>query len=350
MRYPFVKLPKKVEMALFLIGEELKGRKFFNELQNIGVSDSPYERHFNAPIAVCLGLDDHADNVFTQIDNILERHSEKIDADDNDSVMRQVFRAYVDLVIERRAQRRNKAKLKGTDYVEPGPVARTGKADFRNLAPFDSIALDTFADIVLIPGDKEELEIISEANPDNYILAFVENRRLFIVTGKVEPELIQATIYITYRTLSGLVVHHSGKVKCDGTIETDRLGVVQNGRGSIELDVETLVVDLTLTKSGSLTVTGSSDETIVLNTGTATIDGANLETTSAKVTIKDSGEVMLAIEDELTARLDGKGCLLYSGSPRLKALSGEGEGTLKQIETSTEDGKETEEEGEVQED
>ena len=349
MRYPFIKLPRKVEMALFLIAEELKSRKFFNGLRNLGLDDCSYEHHFNSPIAHYMDLEDHSDTMYSRIDDLLEKHSSKVNADDGESVMRQVLTVYVDLVIERRAQHRNKlrndVKLTGFETI---PRSKESRQDLRDISPFESISIETFADVVLKHGDKEEIEIVSGSNPDNYIVAFVENKRLFVSTGKIDPRPTQATIYITYQKLNGLVVNHCGKLTTDGTIRTDRLGVIQNGRGSIELDVDTLVIDLTLTKSGILTVTGSSDETIVLNTGTANIDGSEFETTSAKVTIKDTGNVILAIEDELTARLDGAGCLEYSGSPRLKALSGEGTGTLKQIKPN-DHGDENEEKGEKQE-
>ena len=344
MRYPFIKLPKNVEMALFLIGEELKTRKFFNGLRNLGLDDCSYEHHFNSPIAHYMGLEDHSDTMYSRIDDLLEKHAEKVDADDSESVMKQVLRAYVDLVIERRAQHRNKFRKESKSAELPTKAeSKTARQDLRDLSPFESISIETFADIVLRQGDKEEIEIFSSTNPENYIVVFVENKRLFISTGKIDPSPLQTTIYITYKKLNGLLVDHCGRITTDGTIETDRLGVVQNGRGSIELDVDTLVIDLTLTKSGTLTITGSSDDTIALNTGTANIDGSGFETTSAKVTIKDTGNVLLAIEDEVTARLDGSGCLEYSGSPRLKALSGDGTGTLKQIKTSVH-GEETEEE------
>ncbi len=332
MRYPLVKLPNRVELALFLIMEELKSRKFFNGLQKVGLVDCSYQCNFNAPIAKYLGLDDHSDKAFRRFDDILEKHCEKIDTNDNESLMRQVLRTYVDLVIERRAQKGNKARKRKEADGEVNSNLEETEPDLRELAPFDSISIDTFADIVLRQGDKEGLEIVSNSNPENFILAIVEDRRLFITTSKVQPDPIEATVYVTYKKLNGLVVDHSGKVSSEGTVTTEKFGVVQNGSGSVELEVDALLIDLTLTKSGTLTITGSTDETRVLNTGTAHIDGSRLETTAAKVTIKDSGNVSLAVEDDLTARLDGTGCLLYSGTPRLRTLAGKGQGTLKQVE------------------
>ena len=103
MRYPFIKLPKNVELALFLIQAELKTRKFFNGLQNVGLYDCDYQCNFNALIADCIGFDDHRDEDFSRFDEILEKYSEKIEPD-NESLMKQVMNAYVELVLEKKKQ------------------------------------------------------------------------------------------------------------------------------------------------------------------------------------------------------------------------------------------------------
>lgn len=103
MHYPFIKLPRKVELALFLIQSELKTRKFFHGLRNVGLDDCDYQCHFNALIADCIGLDDLRDEAFSRFDEILEKYSVKIEPD-NESLMKQVMSAYVELVLEKKNQ------------------------------------------------------------------------------------------------------------------------------------------------------------------------------------------------------------------------------------------------------
>src|SRR5258706_8201640 len=103
MRYPFIKPPKKVELALFLIQSELKTRKFFNGLRNVGLGDCDYQCNFNALIADCIEFDDHRDEDFSRFDEILEKYSEEIEAD-NESLMMQVMNVYVELVLEKKKQ------------------------------------------------------------------------------------------------------------------------------------------------------------------------------------------------------------------------------------------------------
>ena len=106
MRHPFIELPKNVELALFMIQAELKTRKFFNGLRSAGLDDCDYECNFNALIADCIGFDDYEDKDFVRFDEILERHSEKIEMD-NESLMKQVMNAYVELIVEKNNQQRH---------------------------------------------------------------------------------------------------------------------------------------------------------------------------------------------------------------------------------------------------
>ncbi len=191
----------------------------------------------------------------------------------------------------------------------------------RDVQPFESIGVDTFADIVLQRGNMESVRIESEADVAPIIQTVVEHKRLSISTRNDSFNVIpHAVIYITYSTLNGLVVEHAGNVTCIEPIESNWLGIVQNGKGNIDLQVDVTSLDATVTKSGGLRLSGSADEAKILNTGPGSFDGINLETSEAKVTIKDSGGISICVEDELSAVLEGTGNLLLKGEPRLKSF------------------------------
>jgi hypothetical protein len=80
-------------------------------------------------------------------------------------------------------------------------------------------------------------------------------------------------------------------------------------------------LNATVTKTGMLRISGSASVASVLNTGPGLFDGFDLETSEAKVTIKDSGNVSLQVDDELRAFLDGAGIFTLKGEPRMKKLS-----------------------------
>lgn len=188
------------------------------------------------------------------------------------------------------------------------------------LQPFESIGIDTFAHVVLQKGEVESIKIESEKDVSGLLKVHVDDKRLWITSPPDIGVIHEVTIIVTYKSINGLVVHRSGKVTCNESIETSWLGIIQNGRGNISLAVDVMALDVTLTKTGNITITGSSEDVKVLNTGTGNIEASKLEATGARITIKGSGNVSMHVEEELSAVLQGTGDLILQGSPRLKSL------------------------------
>lgn len=188
------------------------------------------------------------------------------------------------------------------------------------LQPFESIGLDTFAHIVLQKRERESVRIDAKENINDLLKIHVEDKRLWITSPPDIATRYDVTIFINYTSLNGLVVHRSGRVSCNEPIETSWFGIIQNGRGNITLVVNVMALDVTLTKTGNLTIYGSAEDVKVLNTGTGHIDASDLEATGARITIKGTGNVSMQVEEELSAVLQGTGDLILQGTPRLKSL------------------------------
>jgi hypothetical protein len=102
--YPLVKLPPSIDLTLFLIREELKSQKFFNGLQKVGLHDCYYQAHLVKAILYHVGLDDGTDATFEFYYKLIEKRSKKIEAN-NDSVMKQAFKVYMELMMEKRRRK-----------------------------------------------------------------------------------------------------------------------------------------------------------------------------------------------------------------------------------------------------
>lgn len=215
-------------------------------------------------------------------------------------------------------------KLKALEHKAPEQTIQ------RHLLPFESICLDTFAHVVLQKGDVESVMITSTTGSAAAIDTLVEDKRLWVRMNTREFDHVpQATVYITYVTLTGLVVHQSGNVTCSEPVEGVRLGIVQNGRGEINLNVNVMALDVTLAKTGNVTAAGCVGEAHIQHHRSGTFDGSALEADTAEVTILGSGSVSIHVEEALTAVLRGTGDLLYSGTPRIRSLKITGSGKLK---------------------
>ena len=83
-------------MLLLLIAEELKSRKFFNTLQQLGLDDSYYQPHLDEAIMQSLGLgNDNATLDFYF--SVMETHAQQLDKE-RESVEREARVVYTTLV------------------------------------------------------------------------------------------------------------------------------------------------------------------------------------------------------------------------------------------------------------
>jgi glutamine synthetase len=98
---PLVKISDKVQIALYLITEELKTRKLFQALQEVGLDDCYFQPHLDSLIMRNIGLDDGKDETFIIYTDIMDKRARKIEAD-RESIMKQALKVYHDLTNEKK--------------------------------------------------------------------------------------------------------------------------------------------------------------------------------------------------------------------------------------------------------
>lgn len=96
-RFPLVKLPSSIQSSLYLIKEELKSRKLFHALHEVGLDDCYFQPHLDTLILRSVGMDDGTDETFSLYYDIIEKRSRKIEAD-NESIMKQALKVYMELM------------------------------------------------------------------------------------------------------------------------------------------------------------------------------------------------------------------------------------------------------------
>lgn len=89
-------------LVLTLISEELKSRRFFNTLAELGMDNPYYRPHLDEVILACLGLNDDSNETFDFYCSVLNEHAEKI-AIQSESVAEQAGLVYKRLVDYRQA-------------------------------------------------------------------------------------------------------------------------------------------------------------------------------------------------------------------------------------------------------
>lgn len=82
---------------LSLISEELKSRKFFNTLLELGLDNSYYQPHLDEAILSCLGITDESNATLDFYFTVMNEHAEKIGVKE-ESVVEQAKVVYSKLV------------------------------------------------------------------------------------------------------------------------------------------------------------------------------------------------------------------------------------------------------------
>ena len=101
---PLVKLPQKIEFTLFLIREELKSRKFTNELEKVGFDVTICSSDFSPLIFSAIGFDNQSDDFYAWYVNQLDAFCKNIDLFEGATLSEEAFDFYVHLMIEKRNQ------------------------------------------------------------------------------------------------------------------------------------------------------------------------------------------------------------------------------------------------------
>jgi uncharacterized protein len=194
---------------------------------------------------------------------------------------------------------------------------------------FQSIGIDCFARIVLRQGEQESVEVHSSFGAEHHIKIGIEESRLWITSLNLESDrLYDATVYITYTKLNGLVVHHAESISCENPINSDWLGIINNSSVEINLEVDVMMLDVTLNKHGRIVLSGSADQAKVRNNRSGDLDAKTLDCSCAHVTAKGSGCLWISVEEELHADVLGEGSLYVFGAPRVKHFLRKGIGNM----------------------
>lgn len=99
-----IKLPQKVEFTLFLIREELKSRKFSNDLESIGFDSAICSSDFSSLIFSSIGFDHASDSFYEWYVSQLDEFCKDIDMSEVATLSEKAFHFYVHLLIEKRSQ------------------------------------------------------------------------------------------------------------------------------------------------------------------------------------------------------------------------------------------------------
>lgn len=197
-----------------------------------------------------------------------------------------------------------------------------------DLPPISSVALNIDANVILTHGDSQEVRIVGQQNILNNIERFVNTDGLWnigyfnSVTSHSGVTIHITTINLNYASISG-----SGNIE-SSTIFPDTTTMVFlkiSGSGSINIGINTHILQSDISGSGKIIVSGFAHEHTVNVSGSGDIRAFGLNTFNTYLKISGSGNSEVMVENLLDVNISGSGNVYYMGYPAINLnISGSG--------------------------
>ena len=212
---------------------------------------------------------------------------------------------------------------------------------------FDQVELSTVGEVHIEQGDTESVTVETDDNIMALVVVKVDGSKLTLSLREntnIDPSAL--TFNVTVKELSHVIALSSGDIFA-GPIRGDSLDILANASGNVNLEsVEVNNFSVTAGGSGNVTVDNIDVESVhsaarasgaIQIAGTATshtvevggsggVDAGDLQTSTAVVTVKASGDVTVWVSDTLDVSINGSGNVNYYGDPTItQDISGSGE-------------------------
>ena len=206
------------------------------------------------------------------------------------------------------------------DNERPAPYAEADaltQVDYA-LTDFDEISTVGPQDVFITQGDVFSVRGEGSSRALGQLEAVVENGQL-ILRPQEGPfrgdwgSLEDASFHITLPQLHRVALAGTGDIAIDGVVGESFAGVIG---GAGEMHVTGLAVDeveFGIFGAGDLSVAGTAGDTSITIGGAGAVDGEDLFSQTASVSIGGAGEVELAVEQEARISITGSGDVDITG-------------------------------------
>jgi hypothetical protein len=218
----------------------------------------------------------------------------------------------------------------------PGTVGATAAREAAReqpVAPFRNVAVEGFADVTLVQGEREGVVVDTgpkggtavtvEVRGDTLHVSATESRRWWHGFGSGTARVPRVTI--TFRTLETLRLAGAVRVRAV-SVRSPTLTVTASGAASVR--VENLEADaLKVSGAGAVKAefAGRAREQRIALAGAGVFRGAELAGDHVRVSVSGAGKASVRAAQTLDVAISGAGSVEYSGDPKVtEDISGAG--------------------------
>ncbi len=191
------------------------------------------------------------------------------------------------------------------------------KKQTRSVSNYTAISSSGSWDVMIAYGESNSVEVEGDENLLEYIETKVEDGKLSIKSTKNVNlrSKNKITIYVSATRLTGVSLSGSGDIIGQGKFFNDGNGDFKiSGSGSIKLSFNKYKsVEVSVSGSGNIHLSGSSDIVNAHISGSGNADCADLIANDVTAHISGSGNVKVFANTSVDASISGSGNVYYKG-------------------------------------
>ena len=148
-------------------------------------------------------------------------------------------------------------------------------SETRPVERFDSIKLEGQGKVIINKGEVQSLVIRADGNIIPHIETIVRNRKLIISHENINLRPSTLNFIITLSDLKGTSIAGSGEIIGNSRFVSESIYAEISGSGSINLEVETALLESEISGSGSIYLAGPTDHHLARITGSGEVINQN---------------------------------------------------------------------------
>jgi hypothetical protein len=205
--------------------------------------------------------------------------------------------------------------LSSCDTEDPGPVQQTEK-DF-SIIDFDRLEVASAVDVRVEQSSVYDIQVKGDRRNVNDLEVYKNGSTLVIKFDDNSNRIHETYITITMPRLEGAIFSAASSSKVNGFESDGDLDFHVSGASVCQLSAGYREVNLTLSGSSSLLMSGLGDEINAEISGASVLTAFDYPVREANINVSGASNGKVTVTDELMAVAAGASSLIYRGSPSL---------------------------------
>jgi hypothetical protein len=200
------------------------------------------------------------------------------------------------------------------------PISGSGivRTESRTVAAFTAIVIEGFGNVTLSQGNTQGLSVETDDNLLPLVKTEVRAGVLYLgfKEGVKPVHVSQLEFLIRVVELTAVKISGSGNLHATTPVRSDALTLEISGSGGIYSELDAGRLDVTISGSGGITVEGKADQLSVTISGSGSMQGRDLASGAAEVTVNGSGEAVINAKRTIAIIVSGSGRVAYGGGAK----------------------------------